>query len=181
MATRRRAASLSNQPPDRAAGLGADWGPPPVPAAAPTHPVDTPAAKPAEPKHPRGDGPASRRPRITAGRIPEELFERINAHRDRTGETHEQWFALALGSVHDEVRSYYRGLVDPNALVPIPPRRARRPGSERVSQYALRLSPAASRVLEDLHEEVDPPSRSHFLTTIVRLRLAQLDGSGGAG
>lgn len=174
MATRRRASSLTNQPPDRAAGLGADWGPAPVPAAAPPRP-DQHRANPEVRQAP--DRQPTRRPRITAGRIPEELFEQINAHRDKTGETHEQWFALALGRVHDQVRDHYRSLVDPDALVPIPPRRARRPGSERVAQYALRLSPQASQVLGNLRDEVDPPSQSHFLTTIVRLRLEQLDAS----
>lgn len=176
MATRRRAASLRNDQgtPDRAAGLADDWGPPPVTALPVMEPAPVRAPEPVEEKPARRPRP-SRRPRIISGRIPEALFKRINQARAGTDYTHEQWFAIALDAVYDDLIAHYREQNTPKTRMPIPPRRSRRPGAESMTQYPLRLSPEAAAVLNEVREECQPPSLSEFLTTIVRLRLEQVE------
>lgn len=176
--TRRRASSLGNdqKPPDRAAGLADDWGPPPVTATLPVmEPIPVPALEPVPEQRQTRRASPSRRPRIISGRVPEALFKRINEARNGTDLTHEQWFAIALDAVYDDLIAHYRELNTPKTRVPIPQRRSRRPGAESMTQYPLRLSPEAAKVLNEVREECRPPSLSEFLTTIVRMRLDQLD------
>lgn len=193
-ANRRKASSLGNTPPpDRAAGLADGWDTPvapvtplaSVPAAemeeVPSSPAPTvvepptPAvAKPAPPRRGARRKPAQRPP-IVSGRIPEELFRRINAAREESGDTHEQFFARALDGVYDDLRAHYQARSVQTGRVPIPQRRSRRPGGESMTQYPLRLAPEVTAVLTELMDELDPPSQSEFLTTIMRLRLDQIE------
>lgn len=194
MATRRRASSWTGAPPDRTAGLDIDLGPlPPVPplpqrVPAPSTTADDAAESPdaavqPEPT-PAPAGSSTRRGargrrtgkagvRIVSARIPASLFSQVNSARQETGDTHEMWFLRGLDAVYDELGEHYRRPEQPSR-VPIPQRRARRPGEEPLAQYPLRLTVEAAKILEDLVVELQPVSMSEFVSTIVRLRLEQL-------
>jgi hypothetical protein len=176
MATRRRASALSAAPPDRTAGLD-DFGPlPPAPTVlAPTaegEPDITSTQRRAK---------VRRGVRVVAARIPASLFEQLSLVRARTGDTHEMWFLKALDAVWDELGEHYQPRQE-SSRVPIPQRRARRPSRDPLAQYPLRLTEEQATVLEKRAEELRPTSMAEFVTTIVRLRLAQLEGGhkGGA-
>jgi hypothetical protein len=173
MATRRRASALSAAPPDRTAGLD-DFGPlppapTPLPVLAPTA-EDEPDIASTQPK------PKVRRGvRVVAARIPASLFEQLSLVRSRTGDTHEMWFLKALDAVWDELGEHYQPQQE-SSRVPIPQRRARRPSRDPLAQYPLRLTEEQAEVLDKRAEELRPTSMAEFVTTIVRLRLAQLEG-----
>lgn len=178
MATRRRASSLTNeQPPDRAAGLADDWGPTPMPSLPAV--LDPEAAS--EPKtrkprtKPKDVSPDPDSPRILSGRIPASLFQRMNEARQRAGDTHEMWFIDAFNAVYDELAEAYPQLTGPPGRVPPRRRRARRPADETLAQYPLRLTAEEAEAVEARARELRPTSMSDFVTTIVRLRLEQLD------
>jgi hypothetical protein len=178
MTTRRRASALSAAPPDRTAGLD-DFGPLP-PAPAPTSvPVPTTEDEP-------DTGSTQRRAkvrrgvRVVAARIPASLFEQLSMVRSRTGDTHEMWFLKALDAVWDELGEHYQPQQE-STRVPIPQRRARRPSRDPLAQYPLRLTDEQAEVLEKRAEELRPTSMAEFVTTIVQLRLAQLEDVHGGG
>ncbi|HZS20779.1 MAG: hypothetical protein JO296_15715 [Pseudonocardiales bacterium] len=177
MATRRRASALSATPPDRTAGLD-DLGPlPPAPAPLPVlAPVaeDDPDTAPTQPK-----AKVKRSVRVIAARIPASLFEQLNLVRGRTGDTHEMWFLKALDAVWDELGEHYQPQQE-SSRVPIPQRRARRPSRDPLAQYPLRLTEEQAEVLEKRARELRPTSMAEFVTTIVQLRLAQLEDDDGA-
>jgi hypothetical protein len=112
---------------------------------------------------------------VVAARIPASLFEQLNTVRSRTGDTHEMWFLKALDAVWDELGERYQPQQE-SSRVPIPQRRARRPSRDPLAQYPLRLTEEQAEVLERRAEELRPTSMAEFVTTIVRLRLAQLEG-----
>jgi hypothetical protein len=112
---------------------------------------------------------------VVAARIPASLFEQLSMVRSRTGDTHEMWFLKALDAVWDELGEHYRPQQE-SSRVPIPQRRARRPSRDPLAQYPLRLTEEQAEVLEKRAEELRPTSMAEFVTTIVRLRLAQLEG-----
>jgi hypothetical protein len=85
------------------------------------------------------------------------------------------WFLKALDTVWDELGEHYRPQQE-SSRVPIPQRRARRPSRDPLAQYPLRLTEEQAEVLEKRAEELRPTSMAEFVTTIVRLRLAQLEG-----
>jgi len=177
MATRRRASALSATPPDRTAGLD-DLGPlPPAPAPLPVlAPVaeDDPDTAPTQPK-----AKVKRSVRVIAARIPASLFEQLNLVRGSTGDTHEMWFLKALDAVWDELGEHYQPQQE-SSRVPIPQRRARRPSRDPLAQYPLRLTEEQAEVLEKRARELRPTSMAEFVTTIVQLRLAQLEDDDGA-
>jgi hypothetical protein len=112
--------------------------------------------------------------RVVAARIPASLFEQLSMVRSRTGDTHEMWFLKALDAVWDELGEHYQPQQE-STRVPIPQRRARRPSRDPLAQYPLRLTDEQAEVLEKRAEELRPTSMAEFVTTIVRLRLAQLE------
>jgi hypothetical protein len=172
MTTRRRASALTAAPPDRTAGLD-DFGPlPPAPA---PMPVLAPTAED-EPDITSTQRKAKvrRGVRVVAARIPASLFEQLSMVRSRTGDTHEMWFLKALDAVWDELGEHYQPQQE-STRVPIPQRRARRPSRDPLAQYPLRLTDEQAEVLEKRAEELRPTSMAEFVTTIVRLRLAQLE------
>ena len=171
MATRRRASALSATPPDRTAGLD-DFGPlPPASAPIPVAPAaeDDPDTASTQPK-----AKVRRGVRVIAARIPASLFEQLNLVRGGTGDTHEMWFLKALDAVWDELGEHYQPQQE-SSRVPIPQRRARRPSRDPLAQYPLRLTDEQAEVLEKRAKELRPTSMAEFVTTIVRLRLAQLE------
>lgn len=174
MATRRRASALSAAPPDRTAGLD-DFGPlPPAPTPLPVRAPaaeDDPDTASTQPK-----AKVRRGVRVIAARIPASLFEQLNLVRSRTGDTHEMWFLKALDAVWDELSERYQPQQERSSRVPIPQRRARRPSRDPLAQYPLRLTEEQAEVLERRAEELRPTSMAEFVTTIVRLRLEQLEG-----
>jgi hypothetical protein len=170
MATRRRASALSAAPPDRTVGLD-DFGPlPPAPMAvvAPTTENEPDIAST------QRKAKVRRGVRVVAARIPASLFEQLSVVRSRTGDTHEMWFLKALDAVWDELGERYQPRQE-STRVPIPQRRARRPSRDPLAQYPLRLTEEQAQVLEKRAEELRPTSMAEFVTTIVRLRLAQLE------
>ncbi|PZS26712.1 MAG: hypothetical protein DLM61_17825 [Pseudonocardiales bacterium] len=112
---------------------------------------------------------------MVAARIPASLFEQLSLVRARTGDTHEMWFLRALDAVWDELDEHYQPRQE-SSRVPIPQRRARQPSRDPLAQYPLRLTEEQAEVLEKRAEELRPTSMAEFVTTIVRLRLAQLEG-----
>jgi hypothetical protein len=173
MATRRRASALSTAPPDRTAGLD-DFGPlPPAPTPLPV-PAPTAENDPDTASTQR-KAKVRRGVRVVAARIPASLFEQLSTVRSRTGDTHEMWFLKALDAVWDELGERYQPQQE-SSRVPIPQRRARRPSRDPLAQYPLRLTEEQAEVLERRAEELRPTSMAEFVTTIVRLRLAQLEG-----
>ena len=105
-------------------------------------------------------------------RIPASMFAQVNEERVASGDTHEQWFLTAFDAVWDELDEHYKRAQ--SSRVPIPQRRARRPGEDPLVNYPLRLTTEAEKVLDERQKELRPVSLSEFVTTIVRLRLAQL-------
>lgn len=178
MATRRRASALSAAPPDRTVGLD-DFGP--LPPAPTPLPVLAPTAED-EPDiaSPERKATVRRGVRVVAARIPASLFEQLSMVRARTGDTHEMWFLKALDAVWDELGEHYQPQQE-SSRVPIPQRRARRPSRDPLAQYPLRLTEEQANVLERRAEELRPTSMAEFVTTIVRLRLAQLEGVHASG
>lgn len=178
MATRRRASSLTNeQPPDRAAGLADDWGPTPMPSLpAVLEPEAPPEPKARKPRAKPTEAPADPGAiRIVSGRIPASLFQRMNEARQAVGDTHEMWFIDAFNAVYDALADAYPQLTRPAGRVPPRRRRARRPADETLAQYPLRLTAEEAEAVEARARELQPTSMSDFVTTIVRLRLEQLD------
>jgi hypothetical protein len=90
------------------------------------------------------------------------------------------WFLKALDAVWDELGEHYQPQQE-STRVPIPQRRARRPSRDPLAQYPLRLTDEQAEVLEKRAEELRPTSMAEFVTTIVQLRLAQLEDVHGGG
>jgi hypothetical protein len=119
--------------------------------------------------------PPSESSKIVQTRIPAALFERVRASKDSTGDTHETWFLDALDAVWDELGDVYRPAPARRTRVPVRQRRTRRPSNDPLVSYPLRLDDEERAVLEDCRAEFSPPSLADLVTTIVRLRLEQLE------
>lgn len=113
--------------------------------------------------------------RIVSGRIPASLFQKMNDARQRVGDTHEMWFIAAFNAVYDVLAEAYPQPDQSPGRVPPRRRRARRPATETLAQYPLRLTEQEAEALEARARQLQPTSMSDFVTTIVRLRLQQLD------
>lgn len=108
-------------------------------------------------------------------RIPAALFEAVRAAKAESGDTHEMWFLDALDAVIDELGEVYRPSVRRSSRVPTRRRRTRRPATDPLVAYPLRLNAEERALLADLVDELGPPSLADLVTTVVRLRLQQLD------
>ena len=124
----------------------------------------TPAAEP---------GPV-RVQRITQTRIPAALFERARAAKEASGDTHETWFLDAFDAVDDQLPAAYPPAAERRTRMPVRKRRTRRPSTDPLVAYPLRLTAEEIAVLEERIAELEPPSLADFVTTVVRLRLDQL-------
>jgi hypothetical protein len=113
--------------------------------------------------------------RLTQTRIPAHLFEQVRAAKDAAGDTHESWFLDAFDAVSDQLDEHYGPGPTRRTRMPIRRRRTRRPTGEPLVSYPLRLTDDELAVLVDRAAEVGPPSMADFVTTIVRLRLDQLE------
>lgn len=138
-----------------------------------------PSAKPAEPRAVKPATPPAPVPLrdqpITQTRIPAALFERVRAAKNETGDTHETWFLDAFDAVYDQLAEHYGPGPARRSRVPVRKRRTRRPTGDPLVSYPLRLMPDEIVVLQERYEELGPPSMADFVTTIVRLRLEQLE------
>jgi hypothetical protein len=102
------------------------------------------------------------------------LFQGVNAAKDASGETHLQWFLRACFEVDDELDAAYARPSEGEWRVPVPRRRLRAPVGEPLVSYQLPLERTWVALLEHWADELKAPSMSELVTTIVRLRLAQL-------
>jgi outer membrane biosynthesis protein TonB len=160
--------------------------PPPRVAAAPAPEVVEPEPAPApEPPRPKARAKPAQKPvavpepagqRITQTRIPAALFERVRAAKTETGDTHETWFLDAFDATSDLLDEHYRPGPERRTRMPARKRRTRRPTGDPLVSYPLRLTDEEVAVLMERAGELGPPSLADFVTTIVRLRLEQLEG-----
>lgn len=169
-------------PPPRAPAPDAD-----APAAAPEDPgrvADEPAGEPSAAKRTPRKQPVEPAPaadpdgQTTQTRIPAALFEAVRAAKAKSGDTHEMWFLDALDAVIDDLAEVYRPSVRRSSRVPVRRRRTRRPATDPLVAYPLRLNAEERALLQDLVDELGPPSLADLVTTVVRLRLEQI-GQGG--
>lgn len=112
---------------------------------------------------------------VTQMRIPAALFERVRAAKNETGDTHETWFLDAFDAVSDQLDDEYGPGPQRRTRMPVRRRRTRRPTGDPLVAYPLRLTDEEIEVLQERAAEVGPPSMADFVTTIVRLRLEQLE------
>lgn len=110
----------------------------------------------------------------TQGRLPAELFERARTAKEAAGATWEVWFLDAFDAVYDELGEHYQPAPERRSRVPVRRRRTRRPTGEPLVSLPLRLEADEVAVLDERIAELLPPSKADFITTIIRLRLAQL-------
>lgn len=111
---------------------------------------------------------------ITQTRIPASLFALVREAKAATGDTHETWFLDAYDAVDDQLPDVYQPAAARRTKMPVRRRRTRRPSTDPLASYPLRLTPEEVAVLEERAAELQPPSLADFVTTIVRLRLQQL-------
>ncbi len=140
-------------------------------AAEPVQPVSVP--KPARKAAAKESAPANPRPIGT--RIPGSLFAEVNAARDLAGETHEMWFTRQTRANLPAIREHYR-IEDEDESFPVRRARARRKPDEVLAQYPLRLNLREATALQALLDEVQAPSMSDLVTTVVRLGLRREHG-----
>jgi hypothetical protein len=139
-----------------------------------------PAKRPATSRPKRAPAPPTaliplRDQPVTQMRIPAALFERLRQAKSKTGDTHETWFLDAFDAVSDQLDEVYGPGPQRRTRMPVRRRRTRRPTNDLLVAYPLRLTDEEIAVLQERAAEVGPPSMAEFVTTIVQLRLEQLE------
>lgn len=145
--------------------------PPPAPVPVPRKPA-TPRPKPTPPVEVQTDASM----RLTQPKIPSQLFERVRAAKDASGDTHETWFLDAYDAVSEQLDEVYRPGPARRTTMPMRRRRTRRPTGDPLVSYPLRLTAEEIAVLEERAAQLQPPSMADMITAIVKLRLDQLGG-----
>lgn len=151
------------------------------PAQVPEPPQVTVEPPRSEPKRQRQPAPepaplvAPGKVRLLQVRIPARLFELAREAKDEAGDTHEVFFLDALDAVFDELGEHYKPRPVRRTRVPVRQRRTRRPTTDPLVSYPLRLTGEEIGVLEERRVELGTvPSLADMVTTVVMLRLRQL-------